>query len=69
MIFIISLFNFRLNLFFLFQNNSVDVHVGDIKNYVKFLLEEREDQEKQELLNNFRSKVTTRNKNIYIEYI
>jgi len=45
--------------------DKIEVSEMDIKNYIKFILKEGEDQEKRELLNCLKGEILLKNKNIY----
>jgi len=48
------------------KNQNIDVSDVDVKNYIKFLLKEGDDQEKRELLTCLEGKVLLRNKVVEI---
>ena len=48
------------------KNNNIDVSDVDIKNYIKFLLQEGNDQEKRELMSCFKNNLMLKNKKIVL---
>ena len=49
------------------KNQNIDVSEVDVKNYIKFLLKEGDDQEKRELLTYLNGEIKLSNKEIIIE--
>lgn len=48
------------------KNQNIDVSDVDVKNYIKFLLKEGDDQEKRELLTCLNGEILLNNKEILI---
>jgi hypothetical protein len=51
------------------KSQKIEISQIDIKNYLKFILEEGSQQEKRELLSCLRNKLILKDKQIYIEEI
>lgn len=49
------------------KNENIDVNDVDVKNYIKFLLKEGDDQEKRELLTCLNGEILLKNKVIMIK--
>lgn len=49
------------------KNKNIDVNDVDVKNYIKFLLKEGEDQERRELLTCLNGEILLKNKALEIK--